>query len=402
MALARQQKRFVNMPMGGDMAAKMTESMRANPVAWWLFGCAGLIATTMTVGAAGPLTRTGASMLYWVPKEHFPPRSEEDWRHEFSLYRDFAQRHQRIPMTYEDFKRRFKYEYTHRLIGEGTTFAFLGPLAYFYVKERLPTSIHSYLAGVLALGATQMYIGRRMVQNLVAERHGRDPNKDPNFVAPHGLTYDNAFSMANLALLVWAGLHVVSPSGRAVKLREMTMVHSLKDIGELRRYFQYATALFLGTAGAGTLVAGIDAGKEYNTFPKMGKKWIPDGLFERSPWLHNFYENVALVQLDHRLLAVGTLSAYSFIYMKARKPHLWDALPPETKQALNWTMLAVGGQVLGGITMLVNAVPTALAMVHTSGAAAILGTSLWTLHTLRFARPGGVVNAAAKVAAKAL
>jgi heme a synthase len=110
---------------------------------------------------------------------------------------------------------------------------------------------------------------------------------------------------------------------------------------------------------------------------------------------------VALVQLDHRVLAVGTLAAYGFVYMKARKAHIWDNLPTETKTALNWTMLAVGGQAAGGVTMLVNAVPTTLAMVHQSGAAAILGTSLWTLYTLRFARPVNVF-ATAKTVAKPL
>ncbi|GLD96143.1 hypothetical protein PINS_up004821 [Pythium insidiosum] len=87
--------------------------------------------------------------------------------------------------------------------------------------------------------------------------------------------------MANMALLLWAGLHLAYPAARAVKVRELTMSHTLREIGNVRRYFQYVTALFLGTAGAGTLVASIDAGKEFNTFPKMGDKWIPDGLFDR-------------------------------------------------------------------------------------------------------------------------
>jgi heme A synthase len=92
--------------------------------------------------------------------------------------------------------------------------------------------------------------------------------------------------MANLALLLWAGFHLVSPPSRAVKIRELTMTHALKDIGELRKYFQYATMLFVGAASAGTLVAGIDAGKEFNTFPKMNGKWIPDGIFEKKVGIH--------------------------------------------------------------------------------------------------------------------
>ncbi|GLD96144.1 hypothetical protein PINS_up004822 [Pythium insidiosum] len=87
--------------------------------------------------------------------------------------------------------------------------------------------------------------------------------------------------------------------------------------------------------------------------------------------------------------------------MRARRPNVWESLPPEAKKAITWTMVAVGGQVAGGVTMLVNAVPTTLAMMHQSGAALILGTSLWTLYTLRFAKPSGLAQVA-KMASKAL
>lgn len=58
-------------------------------------------------------------------------------------------------------------------------------------------------------------------------------------------------------------------------------------------------------------------------------------------------------------------------------------------------------QVLFGATMLVNHVPTTMAMVHASGAALILSSSLWTLHTLRFAR-ANPLGVAVKAAAKAM
>jgi hypothetical protein len=49
--------------------------------------------------------------------------------------------------------------------------------------------------------------------------------------------------------------------------------------------------------------------------------------------------------------------------------------------------------------MLVNAEPATLALIHQGGATLILGSSIWALHTLRFARPGGIVGAA-KIATK--
>lgn len=54
---------------------------------------------------------------------------------------------------------------------------------------------------------------------------------------------------------------------------------------------------------AGAFVAGLDAGLVYNSFPKMGERWIPDDLLAFSPALKNFFENPTTVQFDHRILA---------------------------------------------------------------------------------------------------
>ena len=105
------------------------------------------------------------------------------------------------------------------------------------------------------------------------------------------------------------------------------------------------------------------------------------------------------MQWDHRLLALGTLAAYTAVFLQARKPRVWSHLPEDAKRALMLAMAAVGGQVAMGATMLVNGVPTPLAMVHQSGAALVLGSSLWVLHALRFARPRGLMGAAVASAA---
>lgn len=58
----------------------------------------------------------------------------------------------------------------------------------------------------------------------------------------------------------------------------------------------------IGLTGlSGAFVAGNDAGRSYNTFPKMNEDWIPDEYFTE-PFLsrHHFFENTAAVQLHHR------------------------------------------------------------------------------------------------------
>lgn len=206
-----------------------------------------------------------------------------------------------LEQTLEEFKRNYKWEYAHRLLGQGTALAFVGPLLYLYAKEKLPTSIHGKLLAVLGLGAAQMYVGRKMVRRNVEEperskhdgylatfglpahvRSSYDLTGGGCVTNPHVLCLQAMFSLANMSLLLWTGFNLVSPASRAAKLRELTTMNALRDIGEVRRYFQVATGLFLGAGIAGTGVAEIDAGHAYNTFPKMGKHWIPDGLFEQT------------------------------------------------------------------------------------------------------------------------
>ncbi|KAJ8575539.1 hypothetical protein ON010_g3675 [Phytophthora cinnamomi] len=158
------------------MLKKSKNSMMESPLPWWLFGTAGLVATTLTVGAAARLTRSGGSTLYWKP--HFlHPKTKTEWHDEFDVYCDFCVRCQRIPMTLEEFKRNYKWESAHRMLGQLTALSFVGPLAYFAMKRKLPISAQAPLALIAGLGATQLYIGREMVSSNVKPRRkngGRD------------------------------------------------------------------------------------------------------------------------------------------------------------------------------------------------------------------------------------
>jgi cytochrome c oxidase assembly protein subunit 15 len=55
----------------------------------------------------------------------------------------------------------------------------------------------------------------------------------------------------------------------------------------------------------GALVAGLDAGLKYNTWPLIDGGLMPtlDRLFFISPLWRNLFENDLMVQFDHRMLA---------------------------------------------------------------------------------------------------
>ena len=60
---------------------------------------------------------------------------------------------------------------------------------------------------------------------------------------------------------------------------------------------------------AGALVAGLDAGMGFNTWPLINGAFVPSGLGEASPWYLNLFENPLTVQFDHRMLGYAVVVA---------------------------------------------------------------------------------------------
>ena len=153
----------------------------------------------------------------------------------------------------------------------------------------------------------------------------------------------------------------------------------LQRIVPLRRAAGALTGLVFLTALAGAFVAGLDAGRIYNTFPLMGRQLVPAGYLSLSPWWRNLFENAAAVQFDHRVLAM--LSLLSAI-------GLWGwglgaGLPSRALKILHLLPLAALIQVTLGITTLLLIVPVPVAALHQMGAVALLTVSLLLYHALR-------------------
>lgn len=401
--VSKASKRTVFSTKNRHLSAVHTASMEnvaANrPIAWWLFGCAGLVGGMIAVGGATRLTRSGLSMVEWKPQGNLPPMNQEQWEAEFEKYKKFPEYQQRKNMTLSEFKSIYVWEYGHRMLGRVVGIAYAGPLAYFALRRRLPPELYKRFALLFGLGATQGAIGWWMVRSGL-EEHGHEQLKKRNEVrvSPYRLATHLSFAFTTLGVLLWTGFSLLTPPSRALLTREMLTPNVLNETTKIRKYFHRVASVFGFTIVSGAFVAGIDAGMAYNTFPKMGDQWIPDGIFDMEPTYKNFFENTPLVQFDHRVLALSTFAGYTGTYLLARRPHVWNQLPQQARTALNLTMAAVSGQVLLGITTLLNCVPVPLAVAHQSGAIVLMTSSLWTMHTLNFARP--IAKLAAQVARK--
>jgi cytochrome c oxidase assembly protein subunit 15 len=191
-------------------------------------------------------------------------------------------------------------------------------------------------------------------------------------VSQYRLTAHLAVAIILYAYLFWIALG---------ELYDQTLEKSI--ISPNFRRLAVANFLWLFfTMLAGGLVAGLDAGFTYNTFPLMDGKLIPDGLFENSPVYINFFENIITVQFAHRLMAIVAVILVASLWWQARKeiasiPDLWPFHVFITIVILQFVL---------GVATLLLVVPIHLAAAHQLGAFLSLTACLWALDRLVYRR----------------
>jgi cytochrome c oxidase assembly protein subunit 15 len=145
---------------------------------------------------------------------------------------------------------------------------------------------------------------------------------------------------------------------------------------------------------AGALVAGLDAGMGFNTWPLIDGAFVPSGLGEATPWYLNLFENPLTVQFDHRMLGyavvLATLAQVIWLGLKgAPQALIWSASTLALFSLLQATL---------GVWTLLLAVPITLGLAHQAGAIAVFAASVYHFY---LARRAPLATAAAHAAASA-
>jgi cytochrome c oxidase assembly protein subunit 15 len=189
---------------------------------------------------------------------------------------------------------------------------------------------------------------------------------DTPSVSPYRLAAHLGLAIAIYICLLWIALTRLNPrpapEGRILATRARA-----------------ALALTLITLVSGAFVAGLDAGMTYNSFPLMDGRWIPEGLLILEPIWRNPFENVTLVQFNHRWLAIITVLAVLMLGIKA----VGAPIPTRARAAVLATVAAVLAQAVLGIATLILVVPVALGAAHQSGALLLIGVLTWAVHESR-------------------
>ncbi|MCC6920388.1 MAG: COX15/CtaA family protein [Alphaproteobacteria bacterium] len=318
----------------------------------WLAVVIAMIAGIVLVGGLTRLTDSGLSITEWKPVTGVvPPLSEADWQAELEKYRSTTEYQvQNKGMTLEAFKAIFWWEWGHRLLARAIGLVVLFPLLWFWWRGSASRATLRSGAILFGLVCAQGALGWVMV---VSGLVGRLDVSQYRLAAHLGLAF---------AIFAWA--------------LTMLLQHMRGPLPAPRPERRLPGALvwlvFLQVL-LGALVAGLDAGLTYNTWPLMDGALVPSGLMAEQPWWLNFGENVAMVQFQHRMVA------YAVAVLALAVAGL-AAMRGQAKASAFFLVAVVIAQItLGVLTLLGGAEgvqPVALGAMHQLGALALLAAAL--------------------------
>lgn len=342
-------------PVSGAPQTRMTTPLA---LAKWLLAVAMMVVAIVAVGGITRLTESGLSITEWKPiTGALPPLSEAQWQAEFEAYKripEYTQINGPAGMTLADYKFIYFWEWLHRLLARAIGLAFALPLAWFWIRRRIPAGYKPRLLALLALGGLQGAVGWWMVSS------GLVLNTD---VSHFRLAAHLLVALLTLGGLIWTALDLIAlardPAARPAPL----------------------TGLAGGALAALTLqlllgawVAGLNAGYVASDWPLMQDRFFPDGVDWSHGTLHAFSHDPYLLHFAHRWWAWAVVAILIVLARKVRNAGVRPA-----SIAIH---AAFGTQVLLGIATVMSGVALWIAVLHQIVGALLVAATVWGAHVL--------------------
>lgn len=334
-------------------------------IQWWLGLVLGMILLMVAVGGITRLTESGLSMVTWEPiLGTVPPLNNEQWDYRFEQYKQYPEFQQLRPdMTLHEFKVIFFWEYLHRLLGRLLGLVYAVPLAWFWLRGKIPTRLAWPLIIGLGLGGAQGVMGWYMVSSGLV---------DNPYVSHYRLAAHLGLAFLLFAYLLW------------ILLTTLRAAHAEEPASPAaRRWAQGLSVLLVAQIVWGAFVAGLNAGYLYNTFPKMQGQWLPPYWDMLSPVWINLIDNPATVQFIHRLLGTLLVLGTALVWVVLRRDPSIDG---RKRSALHLFVLLMLAQFWVGVFTLVLMVPLVLGVLHQVMACLLLGAMVYVQFTFRGTR----------------
>ena len=332
------------------MTAASLQVAPLRAVRCWLIAVAALIALMVLVGGATRLTESGLSIVEWKPVSGtLPPLSQEQWTQAFDAYKTIPQyRELNAGMSLHEFKTIFWWEWSHRLLGRVIGGVYLLPFLWFLWRGALNAELKRRLWIIFGLGALQGGVGWWMVASGLSQRVE---------VSQYRLATHLVLALLIFAAIVWTVRRLADRAPLPASLRLKITSGVVLAVTFVQLYF-------------GALVAGLRAGRLYNTWPEIDGGLIPSAarLWFNVPWWRNLFDNALTVQFEHRmtayvLLALAVLHAIDAVGSRAGAATVNGALT---------LAAAITAQAMLGILTLLYQVPIPLALAHQATAIVVL------------------------------
>lgn len=373
-------------------------------VGYWLFGTSTLVFGIVVLGGLTRLTESGLSITEWKPVTGaLPPLNQLQWEEEFSKYKnspEFIQLNSHI--TLDEFKFIYSMEWGHRLVGRAIGMFFILPAIYFWSTKKISPHMRSRIVVLTGLLGLQGAIGWWMVKSGLDQQQLEERKSKPT-VSQYRLTTHLGAAFIMYLGVLWSAFEILNEN-KFLKLAKTNPEYlsnllnklSSSNLNKVRKLGWGLLALTFMTAMSGGMVAGLDAGLIYNTFPHMGDDIVPSmnelmsetfarQLDKSDLWWRNLLENPTTVQLVHRIMATTTFFSVLAAHMYAIKHK--SIIPRPAMKALSGMMGLVTLQATLGITTLIYLVPIPLASLHQAGALALLTGCLAFCARLKKVRP---------------
>ncbi|MCQ0969731.1 COX15/CtaA family protein [Paracoccus sp. TK19116] len=332
----------------------------------WLIVLFVMVASMIALGGATRLTGSGLSITEWAPVTGaLPPMDQAAWEAEFEAYQQIPQFSEVNPdMDLAGFKRIYWWEWAHRLLGRAVGLVWAVGFVVFAATKRIPAGWTPRLLTLGGLGALQGAIGWWMVHSGLQEGMVR--------VASYRLATHLGLAFFILGLIAWYVLLLGRSEADLMRARRA---------GEAKLFSMSTGLMHLAFVQIliGALVAGIDAGRQYTGWPTMGGEWIPEAIWDPTLGWRNLFENPALVQFVHRMVAYLLAIFAVVVWLRARRsPH------PVTRGAFTAMIAMVVVQVALGIFTIIHGAPLGLALIHQLGAVALFVLIIRARHHARY------------------
>jgi cytochrome c oxidase assembly protein subunit 15 len=315
----------------------------------WLYSMFILVFLIVAVGGLTRLTDSGLSITEWeLFKGILPPLTDAKWLFYFDEYKKIPEYIEiNYNMTLSEFKVIYYWEYGHRILARLIGLFSIIPMIYLFFKfKKERKNIFKYSL-IFILICVQGFVGWFMVSSGLIE------NTD---VSHYRLALHLSLALTILSIIFWFIMETIKISPFKIKFNNSF----------LNLFF----ILIILQIVLGALLAGMDGGLIYNSWPDMNGNFLPNDINNIDLFLYSSLDNPSVVQFYHRFTAYLLFISLLFLNYYTYRAKI-DFKPV---LILN---IAIFVQIVLGIVTLITGVKISYASLHQLGSIFVLTSFLY-------------------------